>query len=486
MTQLSDASRVSTGIPGLDEIMGGGLLPGRAYLVRGAPGSGKTILGLHFLTASNHPEKSLLITMGEPEDQLRRNAAVLGFNLDRVSVLDLSPTSDYFTQVQSYDIFSAAEVEREPTTQRIITEIERLHPERVFIDSMTQMRYLATDPHQYHMQVLSFLRYLVSHGATVLFTSEASPQAPDEELQFLSDGVIHLAFLPEGRYLSVTKFRGASFLSGRHGMQITDRGIQVFPRLVPGDFTRQFEPEPLSSGIPSLDEMLHGGLERGTVTILSGPTGVGKTTLGMQFMKEAAGRGERSVVYCFEEIVEVLLRRCEGLNIPVRRMMETGNLAIVKIEPLQYGAEELAYLIRQEVEQNRPSLVMIDSLSGYRLSVQGADLLGHIHAVCKFLANMGVTVLLVDEVENITGEFRPTRVGVSYLADNIVFLRYLEYKGELRKVIGVLKKRLSGFEKTLREIDVTRYGITVGRPLTNLRGILSGVPVWAEEVDNGG
>jgi circadian clock protein KaiC len=195
-------------------------------------------------------------------------------------------------------------------------------------------------------------------------------------------------------------------------------------------------------------------------------------------MKEAAGRGERSVIYTFEERKETLLHRCQAVNIPAHIMLKRGTLSVVQVEPLHYAPDEFANLVRHEVEQQNARIVMIDSISGYRLSVQGDELIAHIHALCKYLQNMGVAVLLVNEVETITGDFRPTEIGISYMADNIVFLRYLEMQGELRRAIGVLKKRMTDFEKTLREFEITRYGIKVGKPLTNLRGILKGSPEW--------
>jgi circadian clock protein KaiC len=252
--------------------------------------------------------------------------------------------------------------------------------------------------------------------------------------------------------------------------------MAVFPRLVPERQRRDFVAEPLASGVPELDEMLHGGLERGTVTIVTGPTGVGKTTLGIQFIKEAAGRGEQSVMYTFEEGKQTLLNRCEQINIPVRAMLERGTLSATQIEPMQYTPDEFARLVRREVEERNGRIVMLDSIAGFSLSMQGRDLVTHLHALTMYLKSVGVTVILINEVESITGEFRATEDKISYLADNIVFLRYLEVQGEMRKAIGVLKKRAGNFEKTLREIKITRYGLKVGKPLSGLRGILSGSP----------
>ena len=473
--------RLSTGVPGLDEVLYGGLILGRAYLVRGQPGTGKTTLGLHFLNAGIEAgEKSLYITMGEPAEQIRINAESLGFAASDIAFLDLSPTSEFFTEVQTYDIFSPAEVEREPTTQQIIEEVESLKPKRVFLDAMTQFRYLSSDPFQFRKQVLSFLRFLLETGATVVFTSESSEAAPDDDLRFMSDGVIHLTYSPTGRTISVTKFRGSDFRGGFHSMRLTSKGMEVFPRLRPEAYKQKFVAQSVSSGVPELDELMHGGLERATVTIFTGPTGVGKTTVGLQFMKEAAGRGERSVVYTFEEAEDTLRYRCESVNIPISAMIERGTLAVVPVEPLDYTPDEFARLVRQEVEEKAARIVMIDSVSGYRLSLRGEDVVSNLHALCKYLQNMGVTTILVNEMEHITGDFRATEIGISYMADNIVFLRYLEIQGEMRKAIGVLKKRLSSFEKTLRELEITRYGIKVGKPLTQLRGILRGTPEWIE------
>lgn len=481
--EITQASpRMSTGLPGLDEVLRGGLIPRRTYLVRGGPGTGKTMLGLHFLTAGSGPaDRPLFITLDEPAERIRQNAATVGLDLRDVTFLDLSPSSEFFTRAETYDIFTPAEVEREPTTQRIVSQIESLQPRRVFLEALTQFRYLAPDPFQFHKQVLSFLRYLVDRGATVLFSSEASQSAPDDNLQFVSDGVITLDASPLGRTVTVGKLRGSGFRAGPHALRLSDRGMVVFPRLVPEEHRREFSLASLRSGVPELDEMLMGGVTRGMLTLISGPSGVGKTSIGVQFMKEAAGRGERSVVYLFEEGRESLERRCEAVNIPVRAMVARGTLAIVEIEPLSYSADEFAHLVREEVERRGARIVMLDSISGYRLCIRGEDMVPHLHALTKYLRNMGVAALLVNEVEAITGEFRPTELGISYLADNIIILRYLEIAGELHKAICVLKERVSDFQKSLRELAITPHGIKVGRPLSDLRGILTGTPQLLRE-----
>lgn len=476
--------RLSTGILGLDKVLEGGLIPRRTYLVRGGPGAGKTTLGLQFLAAgAAHNETTLFICLGEAEAQVRSNADRQGFNIQGINFLDLSPGSSFFTEVETYDIFSPAEVEREPTTQLIVEQVRQVQPQRVFIDAMTQFRYLSSDVFQFRKQVLSFLRFLLEQGATVLFASESSEMNPDDDLQFMSDGVIDLRYGGGDRSLTVIKFRGSHFQSGAHTLRLLDNGVAVFPRLQPEHYERDFALEPISSGVTGLDTMLHGGIERGTVTVLTGPTGVGKTSLSVHFAKAAAQRGERAVLYTFEEHVNILVQRAEATGTPVKEMIQQGSLSIVPIESLLLSPDEFADLVRQQVEEQQVRLVIIDSIAGYKLSVRGTDLIMHLHALCRYLRNVGMTVILINETEDITGDFRVTGIAISYLADNIVFLRYLEIGGELRKAIGVLKKRLSNFERTLRELEITSEGIKVGQPLTKLRGVLSGIPEWIDERD---
>ncbi len=481
------AERLSTGVEGLDYILLGGLIQGGAYLVRGGPGTGKTTLGLHYLAAGVEAgQNALFVTLGEPVESIKKNARSMKVKVDELTFLDLSPTPEFFAEIESYDIFSPAEVEREPTTARIVDVVHQVQPKRVFIDSMAQFRYLSIDVFQYRKQVLSFLRYLKDKGATIIFTSEPGADTPDTDVQFLSDGIINLVLSHQERHVRVSKFRGSSFVPGEHGMRLAENGMEVLPRLEPRLPTAELTLETLPSGVREIDQMLQGGLERGTITIVSGPSGVGKTTLGLQFMKEGAGRGERAIVYTFEEEVDIVVRRSEAIGFPARKMVEEGTLSLSKIRPLQHTPDEFAHLVRRDVEDRGARLVMIDSVSGYKLSLHGADLVHRLHALCKFLQSIGVTVVLVTETQSIVGDFMATDVELSYLADNIIFLRYLEIEGELRKAIGVLKKRLSDFEKVLREFAITSDGISVGEPLSDLRGMLSGAPTWMATASNEG
>lgn len=443
LMEAETQQRKPTGVAGLDRIMLGGFVPRRSYLVRGGPGAGKTTLGLHFLAAGAAAgERSLFITTEESEERIREHAALRGIGLDAVDVLDISPASEFFVTSQTYDIFSPAEVEREPITASIVERVEHFAPERVFIDPMTQFRYLSENPVQFRRQVVSFLRFLGERNATVLFTSERSSMVADDDLQFMSDGVIDIASSMGSRTIEVTKFRGSDFTPGVHTLKLVESGMAVFPRLRPLERDRDFAFEMISSGIPGIDAILNGGIERGTVTLLTGPSGVGKTTLGMQFMEEAASRGERSVIYAFDE-----------------------DEAIV----------------REDVEGSDTRVIMLDSVASYTLALRGQDLRQRMHALAKYLQARGVVLLIVNEQETIFGELRATEAGLSYLADTVLFLRFFELNGEMRRAIGVLKKRLGDYEKRLREFAITDHGIVIGAPLTGLRGIFSGSPDFVDE-----
>ena len=477
------AERLSSGAAWLDEILHGGFLPRRSYLVRGGPGAGKTTLGVQFLMEGvRQGERVLYISLGEAQEQIRDNAARLGVDLSAVEILDLSPSPAFFAEIRSYEIFSPAEVEREPVTRKIIETVTRVKPQRVFVDPMSQLRYLSQDAFQFRRQVLSFLHFLQEAGATVLFTSESTESDPDDYIQIVGDGVINLEHHPNHRTLTITKYRGSAFAAGPHAIRLTDRGMQIYPRLVPEDYAAEFRPEPLPFGLPALDAMLEGGLERGTVSLLTGPSGVGKTSLGLRFMREAASRKERAVVFTFEEEVAIMRHRAQGLQMPIDDLIAQGDLAIRKIEPLRYSADEFARQVREEVEERGTRVIMIDSITGFRLALQGGDLVERLHAQCKYLQNMGVAVLLINEVEAIAGDFRVTDFKVSYLADNVVFIRYLEKHTQagvgLSKAIGVLKKRLSSFDPTVRELQLGAGGLHVGAPMRGVDSILSRFPVW--------
>ncbi|MAO63553.1 MAG: recombinase RecA [Balneola sp.] len=474
---MKEGQKISTGISGLDEILDGGLITEQSYLIQGGPGTGKSTIGYHFLEQGvKEGESSLYISFGESSDNVNNNANKLGISLEDVHFLDLNPETNITEGFEPYSVFATSEVETSSIFQPIIEAVDKYKPKRVFLDSITMFQFLNQDPFQTRNMALSFIKYICNSGATLLMTSELSQKSTEKEATFWVDGIVNLEFSQSWRTLKVIKYRGSDFSSGNHAFKISGEGFSVFPALRPNKYSRHFISSAVSSGVNELDELLHGGIEKGTTTMVTGPTGVGKTNLCVQFIKEAASRGERSAIYTFEESKELILKRSESINVPIRNMIDKGFLKIESIEPLSYSPDEFSKMVRNDVENNDTKFVMIDSIGGYGMAVREENTLERLHSLTVYLQNMGVTTFLINETKSITGTLEATSMHASYLADNIIFLRYYEMGGELQKAIGVLKKRLSDFEKSIRRYHITKNGIQVGEQLSGIKGILSNNP----------
>ncbi|MBX0323355.1 AAA family ATPase [Halomicroarcula sp. F13] len=476
----ADGSRVSSGIPGLDEVLSGGFVDERTYTVRGTSGTGKTILGYHFLTAGvDEGERSLYLAFEETADDIVANAASLGIDLSGVVVEDLSPSPTQFLEDEGYTVFGPGEVEGHEMVSRIAEAIETHDPDRVFIDPLTLLRHLSPDEYQFKRMAASMTSYLKQRGTTTLFTTQPTLAESDEDLQYLSDGSITLERSEYGRDLTVDKFRGSDFRSGRHSFRIDgDGGITVFPSLDPTEFDQESSYETLSSGIDSLDLLLGGGIEQGSITLVSGPSGVGKSTTGMAFLRAAADRGEPVTAYLLEETASSFRHRSNALGYDIDALEADGTFRLSEVEPVTVSADEFADTVRRDVDARDTEMVLLDGTAGYRMALRDETegLETELNALCRYLRNRGVTVLLTDEVRSVTGSFQASDSRLSYLADNVVFIRYIEVDGEIQKAIGVLKKRFGDFEATLRQFRIESDGIAVGETLDDLRGILTGTP----------
>ena len=477
---IAESDRVSAGLSGLDEILNGGFISERTYTIRGDSGTGKTILGYHFLTQGvAEGETSLYFAFEETAKDITANAAGLGFDFEDVIIEDMSPSADQFLDDGTYTVFGPGEVEADSIVTQIGEAVDRHQPDRVFIDPLTLLRHLTPDEFQFKRTAASLMSYLKGRGTTTLFTTQSTENHTDEDLQYLADGSLTLRRAGEGRELAVEKFRGSGFRSGSHSLRIdSGRGLTVFPSLVPGDHDRPFAYERLSSGNEPLDRLMGGGLERGSITLLSGPSGVGKSTTATAFARAAAERDERAAAYLFEESENSFLHRSDAIGMGVSALRETDHFAVNEIEPLTISADEFAHKVRTDVEDRDTEFVLLDGTAGYRLALQDpeSELRKELHALCRYLRNMGVTVILTDEIGSVTGTFQASDSQVSYLADNVLFIRYIEVSGEIQKAIGVLKKRFGPFESTLRQFRIDGDGIQVGETLSDLRGVLTGTP----------
>jgi circadian clock protein KaiC len=474
--------KISSGTPGLDEVLNGGLLSGQTAIVSGGPGTGKTILALQFLAAGG---EGLYIGFEERERELRRNAAALGIDLSDVEMLDLSARSERFFAEESYTVFPSDEVEGEDLIERITAALDAADVDRLVVDPLSELRSLLPDEFQFRRNISSLFNELTDRGITTLCTAQPGDQPSANDLQFLGNTIVELQRSTDRRTLEVTKYRGSAFASGRHTFRIrADAGGRVYPKLVPGDHHDEHDRTQLASGVDELDALLGGGIERGSVTVVSGPSGVGKTTTGSHFLQAAAERDERALACLFEELRADYLYRATQLGMDVADFVEDGRIEIEEVEALTRSPDEFAHDVRTAVEDRDVGFVMIDGIAGYRQGLRGDDspetLTRELHALCRYLKRMGVTVVLIEEVNAVTGEFSPTTNQISYLADNIVFLRYLELDGGLQKAIGVLKKRYGGFENVLRKLSIDTGGLHVGDRLVGYRGLLTGI---AESTD---
>ncbi|XGA81686.1 hypothetical protein OR573_07005 [Halomonas sp. CH40] len=351
-------------------------------------------------------------------------------------------------------------MEGQPVMDAIRKKVESESPTRVVIDSMSHLRYLAQDQQHFRHQALGLLHLLKDQGATVVFTSEAGASDENGNLSFLSDGIIELDSWYQPHQISLPKLRGSDVSPGPHTYRLTDHGLKIAPRLQARKHTRQFSPRILSSGIAALDDLSGGGIHEGSTNLISGPAGVGKSNLGMVYMRELAAQGLRSVVISFEEAKDLILQRCRGIGMPVDDMVENGLLSIHSIEALSYSPDELAVLIRDEVERRDVRIVMIDSVSSFRLSINaGEEMIQRLHEICRYLANMGVTAFLLEETTEITGEAKSTAERISYLTDNIMLLRYIDHEGGLGRAIGFLKKRTGNFSEYPIRFSITSDGV---------------------------
>jgi len=474
----------ATGIGGLDEILCGGLTPNRLYLIEGVPGSGKTTLAMQYLMeGAKNGEPVLYATLSETEEELRAMARSHGWALDGVTIRELVPPEESLQPAEQYTMFHPAEVELSETTRTILTDVERLKPARLVFDSLSELRLLAGDALRYRRQLLALKQFFRGRRCTVLLLDDLTSSGRDLQVQSIAHGVLVLEQLtPEygadRRRMRVLKHRGRSFRGGYHDYLISAGGLRVFPRLVAQEHRNRPSEERFSSGIAEIDRMLGGGLERGTSTLIVGPAGTGKSSLAAQFVCAAAERGQRSVMFLFDESINTLMTRMGGLGVHLQEYYDSGLVTIRQIDPAELTPGEFADFLRREVEERGTACVVIDSLNGYLNAMPGERYLTiHLHEMLMYLGEKGVASLLIGANQGMIGASMQTPVDASYLADAVILLRYYEAKGEVHRAISVMKKRGGNHERTIRDFNMEGGRIRVGHPLRELRGILTGVPV---------
>jgi circadian clock protein KaiC len=317
----------------------------------------------------------------------------------------------------------------------------------------------------------------------VLLLDDLTSTDHDLQVQSIAHGVIRLEQLnpeygAERRRLLVVKYRGVRFRGGYHDYIIQRGGLDVFPRLVAHEHRTFVVMEKLGSGIVELDHLLGGGIERGTSTLIVGAPGAGKSSLAAQFVVAEAQRGKNAALFIFDESLNTLLTRTAGLGIELKKYLDAGKVTVQQIDPAELSPGEFAHAIRRVVEKQHASVVVIDSLNGYLNAMpQERFLTIQLHELLTFLGQAGVATILIGAHQGLIGGPMVAPVDASYLADAIILLRYYELRGEVRQAISVVKKRGGAHERSIREFRMENGRITVGEPLRDFRGVLTGVPV---------
>lgn len=487
MTQESD--KADLGVAGLDEITAGGLARGRLFLLEGSPGTGKTTIATQFLLAGAAAgERSLYITLSETEDEFRTGATSHGWSLDGVDIFELVPPESLLDEQQQQSLLYSSDLELGETTRRIFEAFERLKPQRVVLDSLSEIRLLAQSSLRYRRQILALKHYFARSKATVLMLDDLSSEANDRTMHSVAHGVLRLEELSpeygaERRRLRVVKYRGQKYRGGYHDFVIHTGGVRAFPRLISAEHRTPFEREVLKTESAELNALLGGGVERGSSVLILGPSGTGKSLYALSFIMGAVRRGERAAMFVFDEELGLLFERALGLGIDLQALSDSEQLIIEQVDAAELTPGELSERVRQCVEENGARTVVIDSLNGYQAAMPGEQaLILHMHELLQYLNRRGASTFLTVAQHGLVGDMKAP-VDVTYLADTVILLRYFEARGRVRRAVSVIKKRTSAHEDTIREYRIGRNGITFGPPLVNFQGVLRGVPELIGEDD---
>jgi circadian clock protein KaiC len=480
--KLSEAG-IATGSQALDDILAGGYARSRVHLIEGRPGSGKTTLALQFLMAARERgEKTLYVTLSEGRDELISSASTHGWSLDGIEIYELVPPELSLDPSREQSVVYSSDLELGETVKLVMDSVERVKPDCVVFDSLSDIRLLAGSPLRYRRQVLALKHYFTGKNITTIFVDDLTEEMDDANLHSLVHGVIRLEQLTisygaERRRLRVFKMRGRAFRGGFHDYVIRKGGLRIFPRLIAAEHNAGFEEEAsVQSGVGELDKLLAGGLDRGTSTLIMGPAGCGKSTLALQYVCAALDRGEKALFISFDETRRNFYKRASGLHIDLDTRGD--DFVFQQVDPAELCPGELSGIIRDHVADGF-KVIVLDSLSGYQNAMPEEQfLLLQMHEMLTYLNQQGVTTILVLAQHGLVGTMH-SPVDLTYLSDTVLLLRYFEAHGELRRAISVLKKRTGGHERSIREYRIDRHGLRVGSPLSQFNGILTGVPQYA-------
>ena len=483
MDSPSQSARAGTGIEGLDDILHGGLIPNRLYLIEGSPGTGKTTLAFQFLLEGvRRGESTLHVTLSESAEEIQAMASSHGWSLEGLTIRELMRSEEEFAPHEQYTVFHPSEVELSDTTRQIIDEVKQRRPSRLVIDSLSELRLLSGEPLRYRRQILALKQFFSGQHCTVLVLDDLTTLERDLQVQSIAHGSILLehskpAFGDVRRRLSITKFRGSDFRGGYHDYAIRQGGLEIYPRLVAAEHRHASPRERLKSELPGLDALLGGGIERGTSTLLIGASGTGKSSIAALFSVRAAERGERAALFIFDESANTLVSRMAGLGVDLQKHVDEGMVSLTQVDPAELSPGEFAHAIRRAVSTPATTILVIDSLNGYLNSMPDEKfLIVQLHELLTYLGQQGIATILIATQSGIIGNQMAAPVDASYLSDAVLLLRYFEADGEVKQAISAMKMRGGDHERTIREFGMKNGRMWIGEPLRGYRGVFTGVP----------
>src|SRR5581483_9694364 len=435
------ASRLKTGIRGLDDVLMGGLPAHRLYLLQGEPGTGKTTAGMSFvLEGVRRGESCLYVSLSETLDELAAMARSHGWSLQGLALYDMMAAEAAVHPDEENTLYVPAEVELGERMRRLLEEVDRVNPRRIVIDSCSELRLLAQSQLRFRRQILALKDDLIRRGCTtILLESLVSPS--DALLQSLVHGVISLEqvtpiYGTSRRRLRVQKLREVAFRGGYHDFSIERGGIAVFPRIAAGEHRSDGHRGAATSGVENLDELLGGGLDYGTSTLVLGAAGSGKSVVATLYATAAAARGEHVTMYCFDEGLRSLFDRSHALGMELGGLVERGLLRVRQIDPAELSPGEFADALRADVEQHGVRMIVIDTLNGYLRAMPNEEsLMAQLHELLSYLREQGVVTILIGTQHGLVGPMTMP-IDVSYLADIVILMRFFEAEGRVRKAIS--------------------------------------------------
>lgn len=475
--------RIQTGVFGLDDILNGGLPQGHLYLVEGNPGTGKTTLALQFLLEGIRLGESVIyVTLSESRRELEQVALSHGWDTSLLQIYEMVPPEDDLNPEAQYTVFHPSEVELADTITAILERVDATQPQRVVFDSLSELRMLARDPLRYRRQILALKRHFSGRNCTVLLLDDRTAEgSQDLQLQSIAHGVVMMQSLERDfgikrRRLEIRKLRGSSYREGFHDYTIETGGLIVYPRLIASEHKPGFERKQVCSGLAALDSLFGGGIDGGTSSLFIGPAGCGKSTIALRYAISSAGRGEKAVIFTFDEALATLFDRARGLGMDPERFVENGTLEVQQIDPAELSPGEFISRVRRFVEDDNARVIVIDSLSGFLNAMPNEQFLAmQLHELLAYLGQLGVATILTMAQHGIVGDMQ-SPLDVSYLADTVLLFRYFEFAGQIRQALSVIKKRSGPHERTIRELIFDQGAISVGNALTEFEGVLTGVP----------